>query len=131
MSITTATPDGASAATAVDVWELDLGSYASVRAFASRAEQELDRLDVLVDNASIAASSRDEAEGHELTITVNVLSTFLLTLLLLPKLRLTASRWNVLPHIVVVSSGGASWVGSRLQIPSVSQSRGSRLLFTN
>lgn len=37
----------------VEVWKLDLASIASVKAFAERAEKELERLDILVENAGI------------------------------------------------------------------------------
>jgi retinol dehydrogenase 12 len=39
-----------SSATKVDVWELDLASFDSVRAFGRRCESELERLDILVEN---------------------------------------------------------------------------------
>ncbi|KAI3397779.1 hypothetical protein diail_10312 [Diaporthe ilicicola] len=44
------------------------------------------------------------AEGFESTITVNVVSTFLMALLLLPTLKRTATEFNVQPNLVVVSS---------------------------
>jgi hypothetical protein len=75
----------------VEVWDLDLSSYASVLAFADRAAQ-LDRLDVLVSNAGIVTYEFVMAEGNESTITVNVLGGMLLGILLLPKLRETAVR---------------------------------------
>lgn len=88
------------------VWPLDMASYASVRAFASRAARELDRVDGLIENAGVALGTLDErAEGHLLSVTVNVLSTFLLGVLLFPKLRETASRLGRLSHLVIVSSG--------------------------
>lgn len=73
----------------VEVWELDLAKYASVKRFAARA-QSLKRLDVLVGNAGIYTFDFVKAEDNEQTITVNVVSTFLLSLLLVPKLRETA-----------------------------------------
>ncbi|KAH8803434.1 hypothetical protein F5884DRAFT_824334 [Xylogone sp. PMI_703] len=87
----------------IEVWPLDLLSFKSVQDFASRVE-ELPRLDVVIQNAAINAISYREAEGHESSVTVNVLSTFLLTLNLLPKLRNTAFKFSVVPHIVIVSS---------------------------
>lgn len=36
----------------VDCWELDLADYASVIAFAQRAETELDKVDILMSNAA-------------------------------------------------------------------------------
>ena len=95
----------ASRAGVVDVWQLDLGSFESVRAFCRRAEAELDRLDVLVENAGVAIGTYVECDGgFESTIAVNVVSTFLMALLLLPTLRRTAARFNVEPRLVVVSS---------------------------
>jgi len=40
---------------------------------------------------------------------VNVISTFLLAMLMLPKLRQTATKFNVLPHLVIVSSEVHCW----------------------
>ncbi|PHH86891.1 hypothetical protein CDD83_9619 [Cordyceps sp. RAO-2017] len=91
---------------AVEAWPLDLGSFDSVRAFAARAAA-LDRLDLLVNNASLLAFEWALLEGHEAMVTVNVLSTFLLTILLLPALRRTGARFNVMPHVVIVASDGA------------------------
>ncbi|OJJ70452.1 hypothetical protein ASPBRDRAFT_44618 [Aspergillus brasiliensis CBS 101740] len=74
---------------AIEVWPLDLASYDSVRAFATRATTTLDRLDVLLCNAGISTYNYSKAENNERTITVNVISTFLLSILLVPKLRET------------------------------------------
>ncbi|KAI9047330.1 hypothetical protein LZ554_008777 [Drepanopeziza brunnea f. sp. 'monogermtubi'] len=87
----------------VEVWLVDLGSYESVKEFADKAAS-LERLDVLLENAGIATFSYTELEGMESTITVNVLSTFLMALLLLPKLRADASKYNFTPRLVIVSS---------------------------
>lgn len=87
----------------VEVWQVDLSSYESVKQFAARA-QGLERLDAVVENAGIATRIYRVEEDNEATITTNVVSTFLMALLLLPKLRETASRFNVTPHLSVVSS---------------------------
>ena len=89
----------------VEVWDLDLSSTASVKAFAARAQQ-LDRLDVLVENAGVLSSEKfiATAEGNELGVQTNVISTFLLALLLLPKMRETAHKFSSLPHLVIVTS---------------------------
>src|SRR5277367_3167886 len=39
--------------TSVEVWELDLTSFESVRQFAKKCETELERLDVLLENAAL------------------------------------------------------------------------------
>jgi NAD(P)-dependent dehydrogenase (short-subunit alcohol dehydrogenase family) len=62
----------------------DLSSLDEVRRLAG----EVDQLDTLVNNAGIVVPERQEsADGYELTLAVNYLSHFLLTALLLPKLR--------------------------------------------
>jgi len=88
----------------VEVWNLDLSSYDSVKAFTKRIDSELDRLDVLLCNAGVATSEYRQAEDSEMTITVNVVSTFLLSLLLVPKMKATASRYNTTPRLSIVSS---------------------------
>ncbi|KAM4056025.1 short chain dehydrogenase [Hirsutella rhossiliensis] len=90
----------------IDVWQLDLASFDSVKEFAARAAR-LERLDVLLNNASVLAFDWALSEGHETMVTVNVISTLLLTVLLLPTLRRTGTRFNLTPHAVIVSSGGA------------------------
>ncbi|OBT94465.1 hypothetical protein VE01_07240 [Pseudogymnoascus verrucosus] len=88
-----------------EVWALDLSSYDSVKVFAKRAVAELERIDALIENAGVAAFDRTMAEGHLLNITVNVLSTLLLAVLLLPKMSDDAKKFGIVPHIVLVSSG--------------------------
>ncbi|KAJ8099568.1 short-chain dehydrogenase reductase [Lipomyces tetrasporus] len=69
-----------------EVWELDLAFYASVKAFAE-CVSKLPRIDVFLENAGIAKVNFSLADGHERTITVNVISISMLGLLLLPKLK--------------------------------------------
>ncbi|KAK4935630.1 hypothetical protein LTR10_023353 [Elasticomyces elasticus] len=88
----------------VEVWPLDLGSYESVKQFSKRATQSLERLDAVVENAAIATPKFRLLEGNEMTITVNVISTFLLALLLLPKLKDTAQHHRTTPHLSIVCS---------------------------
>ena len=88
----------------VQVWSLDLCSFDSVKAFARRATEELPRLDAVVENAGVIPTKFQLQEGHELTITTNVVATFLLMLLILPKLKETASRYNTQPHLSIISS---------------------------
>ncbi|RMJ21191.1 short-chain dehydrogenase reductase [Aspergillus sp. HF37] len=91
-----------------EVWELDLASYDSVIAFAERASK-LPRLDVVLQNAALATTKFALAEGHERSITVNVISTFLLGLLVLPKLRESAARFATRPRLTIVTSEMHSW----------------------
>lgn len=87
-----------------EVWEVDLASFPSVLAFGDRIAQ-LPRLDVAVLNAAIATENFQIAEGYERSITVNVISTLLLGLLLLPKLKSGRS-----PHLSFVVSEVHAWV---------------------
>lgn len=94
--------------TKIEVWPLNLFSYQSVRDFATRVNT-LDRLDVLLENAGVVKVKFELEEGNEATITTNVISTTLLALLVLPKLRETAERFGVTPRLTIVSSEVAFW----------------------
>jgi NAD(P)-dependent dehydrogenase (short-subunit alcohol dehydrogenase family) len=65
---------------------------------------ELDRIDAVIENASVAMSESVLVEGYNMTVAVNVLSTLLLGMLLLLKLKDVARRYGILPHLVFVSS---------------------------
>jgi NAD(P)-dependent dehydrogenase (short-subunit alcohol dehydrogenase family) len=70
----------------------DLADLAQVRRLADEAGE----LDTLVNNAGVIESERREsADGYELTLAVNHLSHFLLTELVLPRLREPARIVNV------------------------------------
>ncbi|XP_046617473.1 retinol dehydrogenase 13-like isoform X4 [Neodiprion virginianus] len=69
-----------------DVRVVDLSSLKSVRAFAE--DLELDQLDILINNAGIAFHPYEKTEeGFEMHFVTNYLGHFLLTHLLLPKLK--------------------------------------------
>ena len=87
----------------VEVWHLDLSSYDSVKEFAAKI-RTLERLDAMVENAGIATFNYRTAEDNESTITINVVSTFLLALLVLPKLHETGQKFNITPRLTIVSS---------------------------
>lgn len=87
-----------------EIWELDYSNYASVKSFGAKAAT-LTRIDALVLNAGLATQKFEIFEDNESTITVNVVSTTLLVLLLLPILRNSASKWNIVPVVTIVSSG--------------------------
>ena len=87
----------------VEVWPLDLASYASVKEFVKKCNQ-LERIDCMLENAGMQSRLHTVAEDNETTITVNVVSTFLLALLILPKLRESAVKYNITPRLVIVSS---------------------------
>lgn len=85
---------------AVDMLRLDLASLADVRRFAGEYLAEHPRLDVLINNAGLMLSDRSETvDGFETTFGVNHLGHFLLTNLLLDRLRASAPS-----RIVVLAS---------------------------
>ena len=72
----------------VILWHLDMNSYNSVQRFAARASSDLEHLDVALLNAGVySVNFKQSPYGWEETFQVNVLSTALLALLLLPKLQ--------------------------------------------
>lgn len=90
-----------------EVWDLDLASYASVEQFASKVSSELDRVNVVISNAGVSAfQGISKVADDEYHITINVVSTLMLAILLLPKLRETAST---LGHATILTFTG-SWM---------------------
>jgi len=84
----------------VEVMSLDLASFTSIRSFAADVLDRFDHLDALVNNAGLILYRRAETrEGFEETFGVNHLGPFLLTDLLLERLRASAPA-----RVVVVSS---------------------------
>ncbi|KAK3686153.1 short-chain dehydrogenase [Podospora appendiculata] len=90
----------------IEVWHLDMADYDSVLAFAARAATTLDRLDIVIANAGVAATTfRLTARGDEESLAVNVIGTFLLAAALMPTLKSTASKHaGTLPVFSVISS---------------------------
>ncbi|PYI26451.1 NAD(P)-binding protein [Aspergillus indologenus CBS 114.80] len=97
----------------VEVWELDLGSYASVRSFVERLQQSGLHIDFALLNAGVANFhfTMNQATSHETSIQVNWLSNALLTLLLLPVLDIQATQHlnRPRPVISIVGSETAAW----------------------
>lgn len=87
----------------VEVWDLDLSSYASVKANAAKLS-ELERLDVVLENAGIVTFKWQMFEENESSITTNVVSPLLHAILLLPKLRETAKKFKTTPKLVFTTS---------------------------
>lgn len=72
----------------VECLRLDLSSFASIHQCADEMMARHERLDLLVNNAGLVLSDRREtAEGFEMTFGVNHIGHFLLTKLLLGRLR--------------------------------------------
>lgn len=72
---------------AVELLELDLASFASVRRASDELLERTEQLDVLINNAGLTLNDRQlTVDGHETMMQTNHLSHALLTSLLLPKL---------------------------------------------
>ncbi|KAI4600029.1 hypothetical protein KJ359_001130 [Pestalotiopsis sp. 9143b] len=104
----------------VEVWPLDLASCTSVKAFAKRATENLDRIDAVIENASVAYDSyKLGVDCHEESVVINVLNTFLLAVLLFPKLEYSAKKFDILPHLIIVSSETAFMDVARAELDKV------------
>ncbi len=79
---------------------VDLASLASVREAAAEIASRFPRLHVLVNNAGVHAMRRGaSADGFDRTLAVNHLGPFLLTLMLVPRLRAAAPS-----RVIIVTS---------------------------
>ncbi|KAJ7509844.1 hypothetical protein B0H11DRAFT_1791322 [Mycena galericulata] len=96
----------------IEVWELDMAEFDSVKRFAAHANSTLKRLDGAVLNAGINAWKwGTTSDGWERIFKINVLSTGLLGLLLLPLLQATTrlgpphpDASQLLPHLTITGS---------------------------
>ena len=85
---------------AIDLLLAELSSQDSIRQLVENFQQHYTQLDVLINNAGgVNLSRRDTVDGFEMTFAVNYLAPFLLTNLLLDKLKASAPA-----RIVNVSS---------------------------
>ncbi|RGP79284.1 hypothetical protein FLONG3_2588 [Fusarium longipes] len=97
----------------IEVWLLDMAKYESIKEFSAKANA-LPRLDVVLANAGLATSDEfTTAEDNERTITVNVVSTFLLFFLTLPKLRKSTFPGK----FVIPNSATHYWAPTKELIP--------------
>ncbi|MDP6979543.1 MAG: SDR family NAD(P)-dependent oxidoreductase [Myxococcota bacterium] len=86
----------------IQVLQLDLGNFASIRKAAAEALEMAPRIDVLINNAGVMACPlMRTSEGHEMQFGTNHLGHFLLTGLLEPALEASGDA-----RIVNLSSGG-------------------------
>ncbi|CAG8960283.1 hypothetical protein HYFRA_00012803 [Hymenoscyphus fraxineus] len=96
---------------AVIVMQLDMSSFESVKTFAAQIQAQVDRLDVAVLNAGIAPPKyATEKTGWESALQVNVLSTALLAILLMPKLKDTAAKAGRLSQLTITGSFACQYV---------------------
>jgi NAD(P)-dependent dehydrogenase (short-subunit alcohol dehydrogenase family) len=91
----------------VQIYQVDMGSFESVKLFAKSLSAEEPRLDIAILNAGMAAPSYQlSPDGYEMSLQVNVLSTSLLAVLLLPKLQQSAQLTGSPSHLEFVGSVG-------------------------
>jgi NAD(P)-dependent dehydrogenase (short-subunit alcohol dehydrogenase family) len=101
----------------VDVLSADLASQASIRQFAINAQAKYSSIQVLINNAGAIYSTRQlSPDGIELTWAVNHLAPFLLTTLLLDRLKASA------PARIVTTSSDAH-DGARIPFDDVNAER--------
>ena len=98
----------------VEVRKLDLASFQSVRDFAEEIGRDEERVDILINNAGYLGPYLSTVDGFENTMQVNYLSQFLLTHLLLDKLKASAPS-----RIINVSSLMHTRVKSQIDVDKV------------
>jgi NAD(P)-dependent dehydrogenase (short-subunit alcohol dehydrogenase family) len=106
----------------IEVWQLDMLSYPSIHSFVAQVNKDLDHIDVAILNAGIAATEYINSEhGWESVFQVNTLSTVLLALLLLPKLKASrsASRIPVLEFVGSTSHWMTKLSKDRISAPNI------------
>ncbi|KAK2814001.1 hypothetical protein FQN50_000405 [Emmonsiellopsis sp. PD_5] len=86
---------------------LDLSSQHSIRTAAAQITQTIDELDLLINNAGVMAIPTRQLsdDGFELHLATNHIGPFLLTNLLLDKLRIAATKRPGTTRVVNVTSG--------------------------
>ncbi|KAF3321196.1 short-chain dehydrogenase TIC 32 [Carex littledalei] len=101
----------------IDVMELDLSSMASVRKFALEFDALNLPLNILINNAGVLATPFSlSQDGWELQFGTNHIGHFLLTDLLLEKMKSTSRKSGIEGRIVILSSEGhrlTNWDGVR------------------
>ncbi len=102
---------------------LDLGDLANVKRCAELFLAKNQRLDVLVNNAGLAGSHGLTKDGFELAFGTNYLGPFLLTLLLLPRLRASA------PARIVNVSSDAHYREKTIDFAALQRPTASRFAF--
>ena len=100
----------------------DFASLGAVRRLAEALLASYDRIDVLVNNAGMISPRFQLSEdGYELTVAVNHLAPFLLTNLLLDRLRGSAQIEQTPTRIITVASQAHR--GARLDLAQLTQAR--------
>ena len=102
----------------VGTYVADFSSMAQIRNLAAALLEREPRIDVLINNAgALITERRETAEGIESTLATNLLSHFLLTNLLIPRLEASTPA-----RIINVSSGGM--YTQRIRVRDLQSTRG-------
>ncbi|KAK0443285.1 hypothetical protein EV421DRAFT_543142 [Armillaria borealis] len=89
---------------------MDLANFGSVTAFTDKCARELDRLDILVENAGMSPFGRyDDVEDWETCLRTNNFDPGLLAIRLLPEMVGAARRFGIHPRIVVAVNDVHYW----------------------
>jgi retinol dehydrogenase-12 len=89
--------------TSIGVWQIDQSIFESVLAFGERLKT-LSRLDGFIANAGLETVTYEKSEGYENSLIVNVISTTLVSILALPKLKETSKLGGSHTNLVIVGS---------------------------
>ncbi|KAI9725817.1 MAG: hypothetical protein M1828_002446 [Chrysothrix sp. TS-e1954] len=90
----------------VDVWDLDLTSFASIKRFAQRVRTKLGRLDVVVQNAGVSDDQFERTkDGHEKLLQTHVLGPALLAMHLIPFMKLSSKQSRMRGRMTFCGSG--------------------------
>ncbi|KAI1118885.1 short-chain dehydrogenase/reductase [Nemania sp. NC0429] len=101
----------------ITILTVDLTSFESVQAFAASLFRSTNKLDIALLNAGLGNQAYERSpSGWEMALQVNVLSTSLMAVLILPLLRATAAARGISTHLTFVNSNGhdlakREWLG--------------------
>lgn len=125
----------------VELYELDLASFAKIRAFAEAFKARHDKLDALINNAGVYCETQQfTADGYEQMFGANYLGPVLLTHLLLPLLQKAATEDGEARIVHMASIGHnvgridpATFRGRKpyFALPAYGQSKLGNLMFSN
>jgi NAD(P)-dependent dehydrogenase (short-subunit alcohol dehydrogenase family) len=107
---------------AINLMLVDLSSQASIRQLAENIQQHYQQIHVLINNAGgVNLSRRETVDGLEMTFAVNYLAPFLLTNLLLDKLKASA-------HARIVNVSSESHQSGYIKMDDLELEKGYRVM---
>lgn len=87
----------------LEIWPLDLSDFKSIIHFGEKVNQ-IDRLDALAQNAGILTQQWKKVEGMESHVAIDLVAPMLLGMLVLPKMKQSASKYGSHGHLAFVGS---------------------------